>query len=164
RTIAGSEVAGGGVKSGDEIFAGAKTVRHGHNGFHPGQNLVPVLRITRSLPLRHPIADEGKPVGAHSKSRGKLWVFWTRRIGEAHGIVMHNGIFRLQRVAHDVASALVGGEVIVITTERGLPDSGFLRAIAPVGNAVPCAEAHHGAEMIAVHFASVPRHRLSHAK
>src|SRR6185437_14960470 len=102
------------------------------------------------LPLRHPIADEGKPVGTHSKSRGKLWVFRTRRIGEAHGIVMHNGIFRLQCVTHDVASALVGGEVIVITTERGLANAGFLRPIAPVGNAVPCAEAHHGAEMVAV--------------
>ena len=61
---------------------------------------------------------------------------------------------------HDVAGALVGGEVVEGTPVGGLADAGFLGAVAPLDDVVAGAEAGHGAEVIAVGLAGVAGVRL----
>ena len=80
------------------------------------------------------------------------------RFGFAHGIEVALGDAGVDGVlVHDVAGALVGGEVVEGTPVRGLADAGFLGAVAPLDDVVAGAEAGHGAEVVAVSLAGVAR-------
>ena len=160
RVVAGRENAGRGVEAHQHVSAGAKTVRHGLHGFHAGEDFVAPFRVAGALPFGEPVAGEREPVRAGAHARDIFLVARARRVGLAHRVVGDHGFVGLQRLAHHVARALVGGEVIIKAPERRLPDARLLRAVAPRDDAVPRAEAGHRAEMVGVHLAGLARHRL----
>jgi hypothetical protein len=63
-------------------------------------------------------------------------------------------------IAHQIADAFVGGEVIIDAAIGGVADARLLRAVAPMLDAVARAQADKAAEMVDVDFAGMPRHRL----
>src|SRR6185312_6419624 len=65
---------------------------------------------------------------------------------------------------HQVASAFVGGQVIVEAAIWRLADTRLLGAAPPVPHVVTRTQALEPAQMVAVHFAGVARHGLSHAE
>ena len=80
------------------------------------------------------------------------------RLGLAHGIEVRDGRGAYSAdLVHDVAGALVGGEVIEGTPVGGLADARFLGAVAPLDDVVARAEPAHGAEVVGVGLAGVAR-------
>ncbi len=70
----------------------------------------------------------------------------------------------MDQVAHQVAGAFIGGQVIVETLEGGVRYARLLRGIAPVLDAVTRAEALELPQVQDIDLAGVARHRLGHAE
>ena len=130
---------------------------------HAREQAVAHLRIARALPLGEPGAGERTPVRAEAQMReialridGGL-----AGVGElAAGLHGAQRARRLDLLAHEIADAFVGGQVVVeAAVQRGADAQLFGRA-APVLHVVARAQRREAPEVMHVDFARVPRHRL----
>ena len=120
----------------ESVRTGHEAVWHLADGIHAGEYLVAVLGLAGALPLGHPVAGEGQPVGSAAHTAG-IWNRPGPRRSQSHGIDLRGFVVHIHHFAHDVAGALVGGQVVVEAPEGGLADARFLGAAAPVPDVVP---------------------------
>ena len=132
------------------------------NGAHPRHDLVAVLQIARPFPLRHPVARIRQPVGAHTQAGRCTARKVFTRFGQPHRVEMIEQCIGIHLFGHQVARALIGGQVIIEPAESRLTDAGLLGSTAPVAHIMAASQRGKGTYMIRIHLAIVARHRLCH--
>src|SRR5262249_27141147 len=122
-----------------------------------------VVRIPRALPLGHPVAEESEPIWTAADAR-RIGIRRGERRCQAHWVEVNGLVIRVRDFVHQVANALVRGQVIQETPIGGLANASFLSAAAAMAYVVARPEARKTPEMIDIHFAGVPRHGFGHAE
>ncbi len=140
--------------------AGKELVRHIDNTAHAGNNFIAVGGILETFPFRHPVGTKGRPIRSAAGVSGIL----ARLHNTPHRVNRYCLKISIRHLAHQVAGAFVGSQIIVKTFECGHADAGLFGGAAPMHHIMPGSQTGKGADMVHVHFAGVARHGLRHAE
>nr|GEU28571.1 hypothetical protein [Tanacetum cinerariifolium] len=145
--------------------AGQKPLRLRRDAGHGAQQLVADIGIAGALPCREPRAGNRAPVGAERHAGMVGRIDRGRRLADLaardHGLQPVDGV-HLRR--HQVADALVGGQVVHEAAVDHGGDAQLLGAVAPVLHVVARSQRRKGADVVHIDFARMARHRLGHAE
>ena len=83
---------------------------------------------------------------------------------QSHRVKLRRRVVGDGHFAHEITHAFIRRQVIIKTPVRRLADPRFFRAATPVTNIVARAESGETSEVVAIHFARMPRHGLGESK
>ena len=130
---------------------------------HAGEQFVAVLAVPAALPFGQPDRREIGPIGAKAEP-GRIRPL-RRPVDQLAGRIDRVELrVHLEQLAHEVADAFVGSEVVIEAPVGGGADAHLLGAAAPMLDVMTRAEAGKAAEMVDIHLAGVASHRLGEAK
>ena len=132
------------------------------DGAHAFQNLVAIPQVARPFPFGHPVAGIGEPVGSHPEACRRTAREFLAWFGQPHRVEMVEQGVGIHLSGHQVARALIGGEVIIEPAESRLTDACLLGPTAPVAHVMAAAQGGERSDVIGVDLAVVACHGLCH--